>query len=251
MLHVACRYPSFFISTVLYFYVHLQFFIYLSVSTSYLTCWARRRVFALHLCTKSLLFLYWGLSLLSIGFSVANAIGTQLRCLMNSALARWCTTFLPPVYRAHGFSVANVIDTQLRCLMNSALARWCMTVLMEPIAESGEGEWSPVSKHQIQPGCGDWAGWRGTGQANIARETKLSGANGDRENSIFHVQLTTSRISNHTRLMPNLLKVTSRISNHTHTHSIELSRYLKKWWRRTDDCQPVFTSSPLSDSINI
>ena len=69
--------------------------------------------------------------------------------------SRWCTTFLPPVYRAHGFSVANVIDTQLRCLMNSALARWCMTVLMEPIAESGEGEWSPVSKHQIQPGCGD------------------------------------------------------------------------------------------------
>ena len=30
-------------------------------------------------------------------------------------------------------------------------------------------------------------------------------------------QLTTSRISNHTRLMLNLLKVTSRISNHTHT----------------------------------
>ena len=43
--------------------------------------------------------------------------------------------------------------------------------------------------------------------------TKLSGTNGDRENSVFSVQLTTRRIGNHTRLMPSLLKVMT-----THTH---------------------------------
>ena len=36
---------------------------------------------------------------------------------------------------------------------------------------------------------------------------KLSGTNGDRENSVFLVPLTTSRIGNHTRLMSSLLKV--------------------------------------------
>ena len=45
------------------------------------------------------------------------------------------------------------------------------------------------------------------GTANLTHETKLSGANEDRENSVFPVQLTTSKIGNHTRLMPNLLKV--------------------------------------------
>ena len=94
---------------------------------------------------------------------------------------------------------------------------------METVAESGKGEWSPVSKHQIQPGCGEWAGWRGTGQPNLTRETKLSGANGDRENSIFLVQLTTSRIGNHTRLIPNLLKVTT-----THTHHIISALWLQQ-----------------------
>ena len=48
---------------------------------------------------------------------------------------------------------------------------------------------------------------------------KLSGANGDRENPIFLVQLTTSRIGNRTRLMPNLLKVTT---THTHTLTVGL-----------------------------
>ena len=35
--------------------------------------------------------------------------------------------------------IANAIGTQLRSLINSALARWRMTVLMETVAESGEG----------------------------------------------------------------------------------------------------------------
>ena len=40
------------------------------------------------------------------------------------------------------------------------------------------------------------------GQPNLTRETKLSGVNGDRENSVFPVQLTISIIGNthiHTR----------------------------------------------------
>jgi len=56
---------------------------------------------------------------------------------------------------------------------------------METVAESGKGEWSPVSKHQIQPGCGERVDWRGTGRPNLTRETKLSGGNNDRENSVF------------------------------------------------------------------
>ena len=47
----------------------------------------------------------------------------------------------------------NATGTQLRGLISSALVLWFMTVLMETVAESEKGEWSPVSKHQIQPGC--------------------------------------------------------------------------------------------------
>ena len=40
------------------------------------------------------------------------------------------------------------------------------------------------------------------GPPNPSRETKFSGANGDREIFIFPVQLATSRIGNLTRLIP-------------------------------------------------
>ena len=44
---------------------------------------------------------------------------------------------------------------------------------------------------------------------NLFRETKFSGAstNGDRENNVPSSDLTTSRIANHTRLMPSLLNM--------------------------------------------
>ena len=42
---------------------------------------------------------------------------------------------------------------------------------------------------------------------NPSREAKFSGANGDREMFIFPVQLTSSRIGNHTGLIHTLLKV--------------------------------------------
>jgi len=57
------------------------------------------------------------------------------------------------------------------------------------VAEGRKEDWSPVSKHQIQPGCGKWVNLRGTGQLNLTRETKLSDTNGERENPIFSLQL--------------------------------------------------------------
>ena len=60
---------------------------------------------------------------------------------------------------------------------------------------------NPVSKHQIQPERVLWAGWRGTGRPNPPRETKFSGANGNREIFIFPIRLITSRIGNLTRLI--------------------------------------------------
>ena len=63
---------------------------------------------------------------------------------------------------------------------------------------------NPVSKHQIQPQCGEW---RGTGRPNSFLETKFSRANGNRGIFIFPVQLTTSRIGNLTGLIRTLLYV--------------------------------------------
>ena len=51
----------------------------------------------------------------------------------------------------------------------------------------------PLSKHQIQPGYGDEQTDAGRDR-DPSRETKFSGASGDREVFIFPVQLTTSRI---------------------------------------------------------
>ena len=51
---------------------------------------------------------------------------------------------------------------------------------------------------------------------NLSRETKSSGANGDRESIIFPVQLTTSRIGNLTRLILTL----AICDDHTYIHII-------------------------------
>ena len=61
---------------------------------------------------------------------------------------------------------------------------------------------STVVSHQIQPEYGEQAGWRGMGRPNPSCETRFSGTNGDWELSIFPFQLTTSRISNLTRVDP-------------------------------------------------
>ena len=62
---------------------------------------------------------------------------------------------------------------------------------MDAAAELGR---NPVGKHQIQPEYGDEQA--DTGLPNPSRETKLSGANADREILIFPVQLTMCRTGN-------------------------------------------------------
>ena len=83
-------------------------------------------------------------------------------------------------------------------------------------AESGV---NLVSKHHIQPECGEWAGWRGTVRLNPSCEAKFSGANEDRENVIFHVHTTTSRIGN---LYPvDSYSARGDDSHHTNTYSLQ------------------------------
>ena len=45
----------------------------------------------------------------------------------------------------------------------------------------------------------------GKGLPNPSRETKFSGANGNKEKNIFPIQLSTSRIGNLTRLVLTLI----------------------------------------------
>ena len=63
---------------------------------------------------------------------------------------------------------------------------------------------NPVSKHQVQPLSMEMSRM---GRLDPSRETKFSGANGDREELIFLVELTTSRIGHLTRLIYTLLQV--------------------------------------------
>ena len=57
------------------------------------------------------------------------------------------------------------------------------------------------------------------GRSNPSRKTKFSGANWDREVSIFHVQLITSRIGNLTRLIHTLLYV---MTTQTYIHTVPI-----------------------------
>ena len=72
------------------------------------------------------------------------------------------------------------------------------------------------------------------GRPDLTRETKLSGANGDRENSVFPVQLTTSRIGN-----PYPVDAQSAESDdHTHTHTLRdtiRSKIQQNWKHAAQD----------------
>ena len=63
---------------------------------------------------------------------------------------------------------------------------------MDAAAEIGRNPVSKRTRFSLSMHV-DWAGWRGTGRSNLSRETKISGANGDREIAIFPIQLTTSK----------------------------------------------------------
>ena len=78
---------------------------------------------------------------------------------------------------------------------------------------AAELERNPVSKHQVQPEYGDEQANAGRDcRTCLCRRARFSGANGDREIFIFPVQLTTSRVSNLTRL---ILTLAMYISIHT------------------------------------
>ena len=69
---------------------------------------------------------------------------------------------------------------------------------MDAAAELGR---NPASNHQIQPECRDEQADAGRDcRTRLARPNVL-GANGDREKFMFPVQLITSRIGNHARLI--------------------------------------------------
>jgi len=80
--------------------------------------------------------------------------------------------------------ISNAI---LRGLIKSGLARPRMTVQMEAVAESGKVEWNSVIKNQLMP---EFENMRDE-KAEHTREVKFSGSNGDVENSIFPLQLTS------------------------------------------------------------
>ena len=80
---------------------------------------------------------------------------------------------------------------------------------MDAAAELGR---NPVSKHQIQPECGDKQG--------PSRETKFSGANADRGLFIFPVQPTTCRIGNLHPVDP----YSCYMCDHTYIHGARAER---------------------------
>ena len=53
---------------------------------------------------------------------------------------------------AGGLSAVDTIGTQMRRLVNSGLARWLLTMYLDAVAENGR---NPVSKYHILPGCGE------------------------------------------------------------------------------------------------
>ena len=57
------------------------------------------------------------------------------------------------------------------------------------------------------------------GRSKPSRETKFSGANGDREMLIFPFQLTTSKIGNLTQLIHTPLYV---MTAHTYVHTLRI-----------------------------
>ena len=94
----------------------------------------------------------------------------------------------------------NAIGTQLRDPINLGLTRWRMAVSqMDAAAELGR---NPVSKHHMEMSR---LTRDGTAEP-VSRDQILRPARGQ-GNTIFPVQLTTSRIGNLTRLIHTLLYV--------------------------------------------
>ena len=63
---------------------------------------------------------------------------------------------------------------------------------MDAFAQTGG---NPAMKHEVQAERRELADWRGTGRPNPSRETKLSSANGDREE--INVPCLADQINNY------------------------------------------------------
>ena len=78
--------------------------------------------------------------------------------------------------------------------LNPQVRPFVPTVMAPKLAYRGEkreeGD-EPMSKHQIHPGDGRWAGRREVGRLNPRRETKIQGKHGVRERRI--VEKVTER----------------------------------------------------------
>ena len=61
-------------------------------------------------------------------------------------------SMMKPEKTASVLSAVSAIGTPLRDPINSGLTRWRLTVYVEAAADSGR---NPVSKHQVQPECGE------------------------------------------------------------------------------------------------
>ena len=98
----------------------------------------------------------------------------------------------------------NAIGTQLRDLINSGLTRWRMAILNKEMDAAAELGRNPASEAHIQPEYGDEQADAGRDCRNRLVRPNSQAGNVDREISIFPVQLTTSRICNLTRLIRTL-----------------------------------------------
>ena len=79
----------------------------------------------------------------------------------------------------------NAIGTQLREPINSGLTPWRLTVYVDAVAESGR---NPVSKHQIQSGCGELSGLTRDGTAEpVSRDLILRRERGQGKKTFFSV----------------------------------------------------------------
>ena len=73
-------------------------------------------------------------------------------CMATYKGSTRCWNYLEGCWPCAGrLSAVNAIGTQLRDLINAGLTRWRLAVeIMDAVAESGR---NPVNKHQIQPEC--------------------------------------------------------------------------------------------------
>ena len=125
----------------------------------------------------------------------------------------------------------NAIGTQLRGLINSRLVRWWLTVLIDNVAESSSKKRSP----RVRGAQGSAWAWRMSGLTRnrttepISRD-QLFSVDGEGK-FIFPVQLTTSRIGKQAQLVPNMQNVLRTKKMHLQRKSLS-AMFSAGWFSR-------------------